>query len=1119
MKKKLNQGSSWLFDDLPQILRIMKLIGVFMFVALVQVSASSYSQTKELTIKGNRLTLEEVFEMIENQSEFSFMYNLKQIDLSKEVDVDIENQTVDKILNRVLKGTDITYTIDNRLIVIHKTNNTELTEKLAENQQQSVSGKVTDSSGSPLPGVTVVVKGTTQGTITDADGKYILTHIPDDATLQFSFVGMRTQEVAIAGQSNINVVLNDESIGIDEVVAVGYGIQKARKVTGSISKITDDAFVGRPLTDPSQALAGASTGVQVIQNSGQPGSENNQIRIRGVNTLTSGGQDPLVLVDGIASSMSNLNPNDIENVTVLKDAASAAIYGSRAAGGVILVTTKKGNAGKPVFEYNGYYGLQSPTRLLDLISDMATHMELINEAKTNVGVSPQFSQSEIDAYRVNRDPILYPNTDWNEVFYGTPRPIQNHNMSASGGNETVLYSLSLGYQGQEGLIGLINLDRYNLRANNEIKLTPKLKVNSTLSGSWETVTGPDDPMYGITLWATSPGVVPNYDGKYGGSQVPGDGDVGSPYAMWNSSNREKETQSFFGKLSLEYKITDGLTFQTNGGMTFNNSKVKMLEAPYELWNYRKDELASFSSGVSVISLYEDYSKDLLLTSYSTLNFEKEFKEDHYLNILFGQSIEKYKIERSSASVKDLYSIVTPVLGAGISEPTVGGSSAEWSLLSFFGRLNYDYKERYLFEANFRNDASSRFKKSNRWAFFPSFSIGWRISDEEFFPELNFVSDLKLRGSWGNLGNQNIGNYPYQAVYNIAQNYNYGGTLADGVAQTSLANEEIKWETTTTTDFALDLSLFKNRFNTSFDWFTRMTNDILVQLPIPLTMGNKSAPYQNIGEVRNQGWELEMSYRETFDDFKFNIGFNISHVQNEVVKYKGETPSINEQFIIKEGLPYQSIYGYKAIGIFQSVEEVAQSPVQDASHTAPGDIKYEDFSKDGIIDANDRQVIGNTIPKYNYGLNLGFSYKNFDFSALLQGSLDVDRYLRGVDVYPIATFDRGLIPKSWINRWTSENPSTTMPRITAPDYSWNYSNSTFWMQDGSYLRLKNIQIGYNIPENVCNNIGIEDAKIYLNGKNLLTFTNYKGYDPERLSTDTSLGYPNTKIISIGLQIKF
>lgn len=995
------------------------------------------------------------------------------------------------------------------------------TPSLFAQQGKVIIGKVTDSSDLPLPGVTVVVKGITQGTVTNTVGEYSLSNIPENATLVFSFVGMRTMEVVVGNQATINIRMEEATIGLNEVVAVGYGTQKKVNLTGSLSSVSTEKLEGRPLTNVSQVLAGTATGIQVTQNSGQPGQGGTQIRIRGIGTLTDEGQNPLIIVDGIAvGNMNGLNPNDIENITVLKDAASSAIYGSRAANGVILITTKKGKVGKTEFNYHGYYGVQKPTRLMSLVTDMTTHMELINEAKSNLGRAPQFPDSEIESYKANTDNLLYPNTNWHDVLYGTISPIQNHNVSVRGGNENSLFNISIGYLGQEGIDGLTSMEQYNFHTNNEIKLNDRISFNSILSGFWQGVKGPSNIENAIITWGTSPGVVvTGPDGKFGGPQVIGDGNVGNPLAELSSQNRNVNSQSFLGKLSLNINILDGLDFQTNGAIKYDNSKSKNLTTPYTLWNYRENEVA-MTSQQTTINLGESNNQNILLTFFNTLNFEKDIN-NHYIKILVGQSIETYKGENFSGSIKNLFSEYTPVLNAGIEEPIVNGNMSEWGLLSFFSRLNYMYKNKYLFEANLRRDASSKFKKENRWGTFPSFSFGWRITEEQFFPKLSFIDDIKLRASWGKLGNQNIGsNYPYQAVYNINQNYNLDGAVVDGAAQTSLANEKIKWETTTTSNAAMDVSLFNNRLFASFDYFSRLTDGILAQVPIPITMGNKTPPFQNIASVKNWGWELAMDYHQTVKEFSFNIGLNISQVENKVVKYKGDTPSISGPFIIKEGLPYQSIYGYKVLGIFQTETEVSESPVQHNTLTAPGDLKYEDYFADGKIDANDRQVIGNTIPKYNYGLNFDFSYKNFDLNFLFQGILKVDRYLQGTNVYPIATNDRGFIPTKWLNRWTVDNPSEQIPRITINgDYPWNYQISEYWMQDGSFLRLKNIQLGYNLPNKINQKLGIGKTRLYLNAQNLLTFTSYEGYDPETMANETTIGYPLVKIMSVGLQLNF
>lgn len=1122
MKKNYENGN-WLDPLLKKICRVMKLTTLIILISIMHVSATVYSQATKLSLNMQETTIKEVLHKIESLSEFRFIYQNEQVDLNKRINVQFKGERVENILDELFEGEEIEYSITSNNLILIKSRKNQVRKNVPNNvvvQQKTVSGKVTDSTGQPLPGVTVVVKGTTQGTITDTNGKFSLADIPENATLQFSFVGMIPQDIKVENKTTIDVTMEVDAIGIEEVVAVGYGTQKATKITGAISNIKIGNLDTRPVTNISQALSGAASGIQVTQNSGAPGQDGAQIRIRGVGTLTESGQEPLILVDGIASTMRGLDPNDIESISVLKDAASAAIYGSRAANGVVLINTKKGEKGKPIIKYSGYFGVQSPTRRLNLISDMATHMELLNEAKSNLGIANQFPQSVIDEYKSNNALYKYPNTDWYDYFYGSPKPIQQHNVAASGGTDNLLYNISLGYLNQEGMAGQSTLDRYTLRVNNELKLNDRLKINSNISGYWEKLNGPTNVEGIINDLATSPGIVPKANGKFGGPQTIGEGNAGNPLANFASRDDKETRQYFLAKLSLEYKFSEKLKFQTNGGIRYENYSDKHLNWPYTLWDFQKDEVSVYPSS-DLITLKQGNSQLVSYTSYSTLNYENTFSEDHYISLLFGQSAEFTQREEFSGYVEDVYSIYTPVLSSGISSPSVGGNLWEIGLLSFFGRINYDYKEKYLLEANVRFDASSRFKKEHRWGMFPSFSAGWRVSKEDFFPTNNIVNDLKIRGSWGRLGNQSIGsNYPYQALYNINQNYNFNNQVVSGIAQTDLANDRIKWETTESVNLGFDVGLFKNRFTTYFDWFNKMTDDILVQLPIPTTMGAKAAPYQNVGKVKNWGWDLEMAYRQNFKDFNFRIGANVSQIENKVVKFKGDESSINNEFIIQEGLPYQSLYGYKVTGIFQTNEEVAQSAVQHSTYTAPGDLKYEDFKNDGVINADDRQVIGNTIPKFYYGFNFNFEYKDFDLSAIFQGIAKVDRYLKENGVYPFAVHDRGLTPESWINRWTSENPSTTMPRLTIKgDYPWNYATSNFWVQNGAYLRLKNIQLGYTLPKKLSNNIGIKNLRVYVSGQNILTFTKYKGYDPESLSTQTEIGYPISKVYSTGLQINF
>ncbi len=1088
----------------------MKLNVLLLFLTTLGLLARNdgYGQSKRIDLTIADASIIDVFNEIEKLSEFKIFYKVDALDLNRKYSVNAKNTAVGDLLNDVLSDLDVSYELVDKIIVITP-------DRLF--QDIKVKGKITDINGNPVPGANIIVKGTNIGAVSDLDGNYEITVGSEDAVLEFSFVGYLTEEVPVEGRSVIDVTLIEDIKSLEEVVVVGYGTQKSRKVTGAISSVNISDIEGRPVTDVSQSLSGLAAGVQITQGSGQPGQDDALIRIRGIGTLNNA--NPLILVDGIASGMSGLDPNDIENITVLKDAASAAIYGSRAANGVILITTKKGKQGQASLSYHGYMGWQSPTRLMDLITDMSSHMELLNEAKTNLDRLPQFPQSEIDAYKANKDPILYPNTDWFDYYFGEPTPVTNHNISANGGNDLLLYNLSIGYLNQDGLEGETSKERYNLRLNTEVKLTNRLKAGTNFYGYWQTLKGNPNVMNIIKDGAGSPGVLPVHpDGRFGGPQVEGEGFVGNPAATLAAQDQTRNSQFFLGKLYAEYEFFDGLTLQTNAALKFNNFKYKGISEPFILWNFRTDEIAR-ESNQTVISLGESNDFDKTLTSYTTLNYQKSFG-DHFLNVLAGHSIETFESENFSASIKDLFSTTTSVIDAGTLEPNVGGNFTEWALISYFGRINYDFMEKYLFEANLRYDGSSRFAEGNRWGTFPSFSLGWRVSEEEFFPTLAFVSDFKIRGSWGQLGNQNIGNYPYQAVYSLAPKYSFGGQLQTGAAQTVLANQNIKWETTTTTDIGFDLNLFENRFQGSFDWFNRVTNDILVTLPIAKTYGDKAPPVQNIAQVDNKGWELVLSYRQKLGDFSFGIGTNITQVENEVVKFKGEVPSISGVFLIQEGYPIHSIYAYNAVGIFQTEDEVAEWARQDANTTAPGDLKYEDFDGNEVINGDDRQVVGNTVPKYYYGFNLDFGWKGFDVAALFQGIADVDRYLTGQFVHPFATNDRTLTPTRWLDRWTPDNPDASMPRvIIGGDYGWNYAGSTFWMEDGSFLRLKNLQLGYTLPSNISQRVGLDNVRVYGNGQNLLTFTDYTGYDPETTQTGQFVGYPNTKIVSVGLQVKF
>ncbi len=1131
MKKKWNNWWS-LSHRLKKLLLIMKLtfIGILLFT--VHLNASVYSQNTKLTLDMNDVELQKVLDQIEDQTNFRFVLQTEKVNVKRKIDANFKNMTVDEILGEIFEEGKFDYRfIDNHLIVVR-----EIENNISVIQRElGIKGFVSDSSGQPLPGVAIVIKGTTQGTITDKDGKYFIDKVPGNATLQFSFMGMKTQEVEVAGQVVINIQMEEDAIGIEEVVAVGYGVQKKVNLTGAISSVSSEELDSRPITNMTTALSGLATGVHISQTDGQPGKDGAIIRIRGVGTLNNA--DPLVLIDGIEAGIGDINSNDVESISVLKDAASSAIYGSRAANGVILVTTKKGRKGDLKVSYNGYHGWQSTSRMPDYLSDFASYMEIANEAWVNTDQAAIFSQDDITAYRNNPDPVLRPSVDWVDVWYGDTAPMHSHHLAFSGGTDKTLYNFSLGYLDQQGITPDTYAKRYNFRMNWEGSILENLKIGANLSGVWKDLENPDvSELFGIV-----PGIPYELhpDGRYGNAQVSGVGTVLNPRAWWESTHNLERNTNFLGKLYLNWEIIPGLTFSTNSAIQFNNKLNRSFGGKTELWNFNTNEvdrvLNQFTRARNTSN--ENYT----ITNYNTLNYTTTIAGDHDLNILVGSSVEEYRGDSFNASIDNFHNNELFVLGAGLDNPQVGGSANEWGLVSFFSRVNYAYKGKYLFEGNVRYDGSSRFKEGKRWGVFPSFSAGWRISEEGFMQDISWLDNLKIRASWGELGNQRIMNgnnpnyYPYQTSYSLGQNYTMGGIVTSGITSTAVVNSDIKWETTTTSNVGVDATLF-GKLNVTAEYFHRLTDGILIGMNIPKTMGDKTNPVVNLAEVVNKGWEFSANYQDKFGELDYRLGFNISNVDNEVTKYQGEVRS-GGNFIIWEGYSIRSMYGYIANGIIRSQEELdaLNAKARELSgnsgawyinnKTKPGDIKYEDLDGNGIIDSNDRDVFGKTIPEFTYGFSLDLEYKGFDLTTLLQGVAGRDTYLGGVGVFPVgANGDRGLFPSKWAtDRYIPDDQSTwetaTLPRAVHPtSHPNNYRFSSFWKQNASYLRVKTIQLGYTLPGT--KKMGIEKIRLYANGENLFTFTDFDGFDPERSQTEDEITeYPLQKTISAGVQVTF
>jgi TonB-linked SusC/RagA family outer membrane protein len=1081
-------------------------------------------------------TIKSILSKIESQSEFKFFYS-SNVNVDQTASISQKNKKVFDILDELFKGTGIKYEVYGRQIALLEKGETfTFASKVTVAQQKSVSGKVTDDTGQPLPGVTVVIKGTTQGTVTNVDGEYSIPNVPENATLQFSFVGMRAQEVVVGDQTIIDVQLIGDAIGIDEVVAVGYGVQKKVNMTGSVSLITfDEEMENRPITNASQALSGKVPGIWVSQNSGKPGSDGAQIRVRGWGTLNN--SNPLVIIDGIEGDFDQLNPNDIESVSVLKDAASAAIYGSKAANGVILITTKTGKTNERMqVNLSSYFGVQKLGRKYNLITNSAEHMRMTNEALANEGGSPLFPENMISAFENGTDKYKYPSTDWFDVAFDNA-PIQEHNLSIKGGTEKSSSFLSFNYLNQDGMVPNTNSERYGIRANLESQVNSWFSVDARINYSHKvSVEAYNDIVYGSMgrffdmLNGVTPYTAPyTRDGKYGAVEaITDDGNIlfdnRNPLIDANNGKKIAEENFLSINASANVKLFDFLNWRTTVATTgnwdlsdnYNETLIGYTDSgiPMMTKNYNREGIEISRSQVS----------SLVNNVFSTLNFNKTVAEIHDFSAIAGLQMEDRQIKNVYARRSEPPKEGLTQVDAGTSGIQGEGNMVGLRMFSYFGRFNYALSGKYLFEANIRADASSRFKEGNMWGVFPGFSVGWRIIDESFMEDQDIFSNLKLRASWGQLGNQNISGYwPYLTI--ITQNndlsYSYSGSFAPGAAVTSLVDEDITWETTTTLDIGLDAGFMNNKITFEADYFQKKTTDIIVQLPIPLIMGNITPPFENVGEMVNNGFEFTVNYDNLSlnrDRFGYNLGLNATYIDNEVTKFRGGN-SPDQLYLIREGYSYRSLYGYKAVGIYQSDTEAAQHMSKNSYKPIAGNLKYEDVNNDGKLGFEDKQGIGNTIPKVTYGLSTAFKYKGFDLNLLFQGLLGVHSYNN--NALTQLNYENRTISTRWRDAWTPQNTDTDVP-ILYFNNSWDNLESSYWVKEISFLKLKNVQLGYALPKDLTARIGLQKIYFYLNAQNVFVLVDdkFEGYDPEKSAFSHGTNqYPVPRIISLGLNLNF
>lgn len=1005
---------------------------------------------------------------------------------------------------------------------------------------------VQSAKGESLPGASVNLthasKTFSRASVSDSKGMTLFSALPKDTDycLSVSFIGMETQTrcgyVVKEGQKVTVVVKLEDSKSrqMDEVVVVGYGTQKKENLTGSVGVIREGQIAGRPVTQTSQALAGLSPGVYINANTGEPGNDQANIRIRGTGTLNDA--NPLILIDGIEGPLDNINPSDISSVSILKDASSAAIYGSRAANGVILVTTKRGKLDqKTGISYNFYSGISTPTVLPEMVTDNAEYLRLYREAQKNGGSTVAYTDADIERYS------KLPSTDWIDVIFRDAAPISQHSISVNGGGERVSYLFSSAYLDQAGLLdGDQNYKRFNSRLNMDMKISEKLSGGLSFSYSrgksslasqqvLGELTGKGSLAFegGLTQHPMTP--VYDAQGRYAGPEnsLGLRNDRASGRAILDNQSTGALNNDLLGSAFLSYEVIKDLKIR--GTVAFNNQTRHTEDANSEFKQYDWVTGTQLSVANPGSTFTDVQSSKFNVTSFLQATYEKNFGK-HYFKGLAGFNQETSEQQSNLLSQTGFATPSQIIYGKGSQTTAISGTKGEWALRSFFGRLNYSFDNKYLLEANIRRDGSSRFGKNNRWATFPSFSGGWIASNEEFWNK-KILNYLKIRGSWGKLGNQNTALYPFASQVSLENNYVLGTGQVSGAALATLGNPDLKWETTTTTDIGVEMGFFNSRLTIEADYFNKRTDDILTQLKNPLVTGVVNATIVNAASVENKGVEGMFNYKDHIGAVSIGFGANITYIKNKVLAInpalsggddRVEISAINNIYLIR-GESINAMYGYVTEGIFQNAAEIKAAADHSLFGTpSPGDFKIQDTDHDGKITEKDRVVMGNRQPKWLYGFNLSAGYKGFDFAALFQGIGKADAFISRLN----GPFPRAGIRKFWEDRWTPENPSTTMPRLWQDRNGYNGKTveslpSSFWVQHRDYLRLKNIQIGYTFTKNNLKRLPIQSIRIYANGQNLWTKTKFKDFDPERLDTEAyvTTSLPQAKIITGGINVTF
>ncbi|WP_461082286.1 SusC/RagA family TonB-linked outer membrane protein [Spirosoma flavus] len=1065
-------------------------------------------------------------------------------------------------------------------------------------QDRKITGRVTDGTdNNPLPGANVVITGTQIGMVTDANGQFSLNVPTGRNTLTVSAIGFVAQEITIGNRTNIDVTLTADIKTLNEVVVTGYGAQAKRDITGAVATVDMKEALKVPAANVAQALQGRVAGV-TVGNDNSPGG-GVMVRIRGFGTIND--NSPLYVIDGVPTkgNLNTLNPNDIESLQVLKDASAASIYGSRAGNGVVIITTKKGKAGKPKFTYDAYYGIATPGKFPELVNT-ADFASLIWESRRNAGNlvngNPKHAQFGNGATPVipdyifpdgamEGDPRLAKDANGNYVNYSTdvdaasfrnskwlitkankegtnwfdeifdPAPVQNHQIGVTGGNEGGRYAMSANYFSQDGILKYTWYKRYSIRANTEFNVTKRIRVGENIQfaygervgggNSTQSATANNNESNAISMAYRIQPLIPVYDvaGNFAGTKGGDLDNARNPVALLyrNKDNVGKELR-FFGNAYAEVDILKNLTAKTSFGIDYNT---------YNIRAYTPRDIES-SEAAGANSMFTRNEIGYTWTWYNTLTYNGEIGSSIRYNLLAGtesikNNFEFFRADRSRFANDDLYNRYLDAGNAGTQTNTGGGS--DWKLASEFAKASFSFFDKYLIDGTIRRDRSSRFAAANRVAYFPAVSAGWRVSQEEFLKPVTWINDLKFRAAYGQTGNQEIGNYNPYLIYGTGPTvsfYDLNGSRTSslqGYELQQFGNANAKWETTTSVDFGIDASLFKGKLDVTFDWFNRVTSDALFPVEVQYTQGQATNPFQNIASFRNRGVELGLNHSGKLmnGDFTYSIGANISTYRNMVTRtdgnpstqYFGFTPRIPAMTVTQEGYPISSFFGYVIDGIFQTDEEAAKAAVQFGApslNNKAGQFHFRDLNGDGVINASDRQVIGNPHPKMSYGLNLNVGYKNFNLTVFGQGVYGNQIFNYNRYWTDFQTFGGVRSKDMWLKSWRPGKTDATLPQLRSND---NISSnpSTYYLEPGSYLRMKNIQLSYNLPRTLMSKLGVSNAMVYVQGQNLFTVTNYTGLDPEinlrdsgGTGNDRHIGvdegaYPVAKTVLVGLNLAF